>query len=36
MLKKNEEYVVNIIDDGCQGEGIAKINFESTNKFCIW
>ena len=26
MLKKNEEYVVNIIDDGFQGEGIAKID----------
>lgn len=26
MLNKNEEYVVNIIDNGFQGEGIAKIN----------
>ena len=26
MLKKNEEYVVNIIDNGFQGEGIAKID----------
>ncbi len=26
MLKKNEEYVVNIIDNGFQGEGISKID----------
>jgi 23S rRNA (uracil1939-C5)-methyltransferase len=26
MLKKNEEYVVNIIDNGYMGEGIAKID----------
>lgn len=26
MLKKNEEYVVNIIDNGFQGEGIAKLD----------
>ena len=26
MLKKNEEYIVEIIDNGTQGEGIAKIN----------
>lgn len=26
MLEKNEEYVVNIIDNGFQGEGIAKID----------
>ena len=26
MLKKNEEYIVDIIDNGFQGEGIAKIN----------
>ena len=26
MLKKNEIYEVEIIDDGFQGEGIAKIN----------
>ena len=26
MLKKNEEYIVNIIDNGYQGEGIAKID----------
>lgn len=26
MIKKNEEYVVDIIDNGMQGEGIAKIN----------
>lgn len=26
MLKKNEEYVVDIIDNGFQGEGIAKID----------
>ncbi len=26
MLKKNEEYIVNIIDNGFQGEGIAKID----------
>ncbi len=25
MIKKNEEYIVKIIDNGCQGEGIAKI-----------
>ena len=26
MLKKNEEYIVEIIDNGTQGEGIAKID----------
>ena len=26
MLKKNEEYVVEIIDNGFQGEGITKID----------
>ena len=26
MLKKNEEYIVEIIDNGFQGEGIAKID----------
>ena len=26
MLKKNEEYIVNIIDNGYKGEGIAKID----------
>ena len=26
MLKKNEEYIVEIKDNGFQGEGIAKIN----------
>ena len=26
MLKKNEEYVTDIIDNGFQGEGIAKID----------
>lgn len=26
MIKKNEEYIVEIIDNGFQGEGIAKIN----------
>ena len=26
MLKKNEEYIVNIIDQGMSGEGIAKID----------
>lgn len=26
MLKKNEEYIVDIVDTGFQGEGIAKIN----------
>ena len=26
MLKKNEEYIVQIIDNGFQGEGIAKID----------
>lgn len=26
MLKKNEEYIVNIIDSGFQGEGIAKLD----------
>jgi len=26
MLKKNEEYIVNIIDNGFQGEGIAKLD----------
>lgn len=26
MLNKNEEYIVDIIDNGIQGEGIAKIN----------
>ena len=26
MLKKNEEYIVDIIDNGFQGEGIAKID----------
>ena len=25
-MKKNEEYIVNIIDYGMEGEGIAKIN----------
>ena len=25
-IKKNEEYVVDIIDDGYEGEGIAKID----------
>ena len=25
-IKKNEEYIVNIIDNGFEGEGIAKIN----------
>ena len=25
-VQKNEEYIVTIIDYGCQGEGIAKIN----------
>lgn len=25
-VKKNEEYIVEIIDNGCEGEGIAKIN----------
>lgn len=26
MLKKNEEYIVEIIDNGTEGEGIAKVN----------
>ena len=26
MLKKNEEYIVDIVDNGFQGEGIAKID----------
>ena len=26
MIRKNEEYVVQIIDNGFQGEGIAKID----------
>ena len=26
MIKKNEEYIVDIIDNGFQGEGIAKID----------
>ena len=26
MLNKNEEYIVDIIDNGIQGEGIAKVN----------
>ncbi|MDO5555993.1 MAG: 23S rRNA (uracil(1939)-C(5))-methyltransferase RlmD [Clostridia bacterium] len=26
MLKKNEEYIVNIIDNGFQGEGVARID----------
>ena len=26
MLKKNDEYIVEIIDNGFQGEGIAKID----------
>ena len=26
MLKKNQEYIVNIIDNGFEGEGIAKID----------
>ena len=26
MLTKNKEYIVNIIDNGFQGEGIAKID----------
>ena len=26
MMKKNEEYVVEIIDNGFEGEGIAKID----------
>ena len=26
MLKKNEEYIVEILDNGFQGEGIAKID----------
>ena len=26
MLKKNEEYIVEIIDNGFQGEGIAKVD----------
>ena len=25
-VKKNEEYIVDIIDNGYEGEGIAKIN----------
>ena len=25
-IKKNEEYIVDIIDNGYEGEGIAKIN----------
>ena len=25
-IKKNEEYIVDIIDNGFEGEGIAKIN----------
>ena len=25
MLKKNEEYIVDVIDNGFQGEGISKI-----------
>ena len=25
-LKKNQEYIVDIVDNGYQGEGIAKIN----------
>ena len=25
-IKKNEEYIVEIIDNGLEGEGIAKIN----------
>ena len=25
-IKKNEEYIVEIIDNGFEGEGIAKIN----------
>ena len=26
MIKKNEEYIVNIIDNGSNGEGICKID----------
>ena len=26
MIKKNEEYIVEIIDNGFEGEGIAKID----------
>lgn len=26
MVEKNKEYIVNIIDNGCEGEGIAKID----------
>ena len=26
MLKKNEEYIVEIIDNGYEGEGIAKLD----------
>ena len=26
QIKKNEEYIVNIIDNGFEGEGIAKID----------
>ena len=26
MIKKNDEYIVDIVDDGFEGEGIAKIN----------
>ena len=26
VIRKNEEYIVDIIDNGYEGEGIAKIN----------
>lgn len=26
VVEKNKEYIVDIIDNGCEGEGIAKIN----------
>ena len=32
MLKKNEEYIVEIIDNGFQGEGIAKIDIDGFAK----
>ena len=26
MIKKNDEYIVEVVDNGYQGEGIAKID----------
>ena len=34
QIQKNEEYIVEIIDNGFAGEGIAKINNFTVFNFC--